>query len=92
MTLQEVAEMYRVSVKTVRRWIARGDLAAERLPGNRMIRIDTANIANLTRPVGNQSEKARRGIHGYWTIKKPKVPSTATSKTIVITDFFPEEE
>lgn len=92
MTIQEFADMYRVSPKTVRRWIAKGDLAAERLPGNRLIRIDTASTANLTKPVGNATPKPRRGISGYWTFRKPKAVSTSSSRIVVITDYFTEDE
>ena len=92
MTIQEFADMYRVSTKTVRRWIANGDLAAQRLPGNRLIRIDTANTANLTKPVGNAIPKPRRGLSGYWTFRKPKVVSPSTSRIVVLTDFYAEDE
>lgn len=92
MTIQEFADMYRVSTKTVRRWIANGYLAAERLPGNRLIRIDTASTANLTKPVGNASAKPRRGISGYLIFGKPKVVSHPSSRFVVITDFFAEDE
>jgi excisionase family DNA binding protein len=98
MTIQECADLYRVSTKTVRRWIADGHLAAERLPGNRLIRIDTASTANLTKPVGNANPKPRRGMSGYLIFRKPKVvsppPSTSPSPSrfIVITDFFAEDE
>ncbi len=92
MTIQEIADMYRVSTKTVRRWISRGDLKAERLPGNRMIRVDIANIANLTKPVGPVASKPRRGITGYWSIKTPKTNIPLPPKFVVITDFFPESE
>lgn len=92
MTIQEFADLYRVSTKTVRRWIANGDLAAERLPGNRLIRIDTASTANLTKPVGNAKPKPRRGISGYWTLGKPKIVSPSPSRVVVITDYFTEGE
>jgi len=92
MTIQEFADMYRVSTKTVRRWIANGHLAAERLPGNRLIRIDTASTANLTKPVGNAKPNTRRSISGYLTLRKPKVVSPPPSRFVVVTDFFAEEE
>lgn len=90
MTIQEVAEMYRVSTKTVRRWISSGDLHAERLPGNRMIRIDTANVTNLTKPVGYSATKRTFGDFQYMTFKLPKKETPAEIITII--DYFDEDE
>jgi excisionase family DNA binding protein len=89
MTIQEVADMYRVSTKTVRRWISSGDLPAERLPGNRMIRIDTANISNLTKPVGHSPKKPRTWGSQYITFKFPK--KEAPSRIITITDYSDDD-
>lgn len=45
-SLAQVAEAFGVSERTVRRWIADGDIVAYRL-GRRQIRIDTESLAGL---------------------------------------------
>ena len=49
LTVPEVAELFRVSTKTVRRWIARGYIRAYKLPGNRLIRIDVDSLDSMKR-------------------------------------------
>ena len=49
MTITEVAELYRVSTKTVRRWIAAGEVKAYKLPGKRLIRIDVDSLDGMKR-------------------------------------------
>jgi excisionase family DNA binding protein len=49
-TVQESATYLRVSVKTVRRMIAGGELIAYRL-GSRAIRIDMEQLESLLRPI-----------------------------------------
>lgn len=44
LTIPQVAERFGVSTKTVRRWIASGDLPARRV-GPRLVRIDAADVA-----------------------------------------------
>lgn len=68
MTIRDFAEMYRVSDKTIRRWIASGELPAERLPGGRLIRIDVANLQKLTRPVGYVRSPRQQRHNTYFTI------------------------
>lgn len=43
-TVAQAADFWGVSTKTVRRWIARGDVSAVRLPGNRLLRVDLDSI------------------------------------------------
>jgi excisionase family DNA binding protein len=43
----EVAELLRVHVRTVRRWIAKGKLEAKRTPGMR-IRVSRKEVCRLT--------------------------------------------
>lgn len=51
-TLQEAANTYGVSVRTIRRWIASGQITAYRM-GPRLIRLDAAQVAEqlLNQPV-----------------------------------------
>jgi excisionase family DNA binding protein len=49
-TIQRAAERNAISVDTVRRLIARGDLKAYRL-GERIIRVDLAEVDSLFRPI-----------------------------------------
>jgi excisionase family DNA binding protein len=50
MTMNEVAEKYKVSRQTVRKWIKEGKLRAERV-GARAIRIKTKEVEKLKREV-----------------------------------------
>lgn len=50
LTPEELAEICRVHVSTVRRWINTGRLQAIRLPGG-MYRIPTAEVERLRRPL-----------------------------------------
>jgi excisionase family DNA binding protein len=49
-TLQEAAEHYGVSVKTIRRYIAEGRLRAYKL-GSRTIRVSLDDVEALARPI-----------------------------------------
>lgn len=56
-SIQEAADILGVSTKTVRRYIAAGDLAAFRV-GSRLLRVQRADVEALARPVptaGGQS-------------------------------------
>jgi excisionase family DNA binding protein len=48
LSIPQVAERYGVSAKTVRRWIASGDLPARRV-GPRLVRINAADVADFGR-------------------------------------------
>jgi excisionase family DNA binding protein len=50
LTVQEVADMYAVSQKTVRNWIKEGKLEAVRI-GGRLIRIESRSLDALNEPV-----------------------------------------
>ena len=50
LTIDEVAQMHRVSRRTVERWIASGDLAALKLPGG-LVRITQEAAEALLEPV-----------------------------------------
>ena len=45
-TVQEAAERYRCSTKTIRRWIYDGIIKARRI-GPRLIRIDASSLENM---------------------------------------------
>ena len=49
-SLNDAAAMYAVSVKTLRRMIARGEIDARRV-GSRMIRVNLVTLAGALRPV-----------------------------------------
>ena len=49
-TPEELAELCRVHVSTVRRWIANGSVTAIRLPGG-MYRIPGAEVERLRQPI-----------------------------------------
>lgn len=54
-TLQQAAEIYGVHPRTIRRWIASGRLAAERV-GPRLIRLNADQVhAQVSEPVGGCS-------------------------------------
>ena len=50
-TTEELANLCRVHVATVRRWIAHGRLGAIRLPGG-LYRIPATEVKRLRQPVG----------------------------------------
>lgn len=52
LTTAEVAERYRVSTMTVRRWVAAGELEAIRLPGGQL-RYRAADVDALATPVAD---------------------------------------
>lgn len=47
LTIEEVANVFKVSQRSVRRWIASGELKAYRLPGDRLIRIEVESLDRL---------------------------------------------
>lgn len=49
LTTAEVADQYRVSTMTVRRWVQAGDLEAIRLPG-RQLRFRRSAVESLAQP------------------------------------------
>jgi excisionase family DNA binding protein len=49
-TIQDAADLYGVSTKTVRRWIAEGRLDGYRV-GDRLIRVDLTSNAGLVVPM-----------------------------------------
>ncbi len=59
LSISEIAEMYGISTKTVRRWAARGDIQLERLPGGRLLRADAATLQGITEPVNFKGRKSK---------------------------------
>lgn len=51
MSIAQVAEVLGCDERTVRNYIARGDLAASRIKGSRLIRINSADVAALLEPI-----------------------------------------
>lgn len=49
--IQEAADEFAVSTKTIRRWISAGDLEARRF-GPRLIRVRMSSLQSAGRPVG----------------------------------------
>lgn len=60
LTIAEIAEVYAVSTKTVRRWISDYELEAWRLPGGRLLRIDAASLDRIIEPVTYRGYTKRR--------------------------------
>ena len=58
LTIQEVAQLYAVSERTVRNWIYEGKLEARRV-GGRVIRIESRSLDSLTEPVQFQGYRSR---------------------------------
>ena len=50
-TIEEAAELFRSSSRTVRRMIARGDLPAVRIKGQKAIRIRAVDALAVLRPI-----------------------------------------
>jgi excisionase family DNA binding protein len=59
LTIQEVAQLYAVTEKTVRNWISEGKLEARRI-GGRIIRIESRSLEMLNEPVQYQGYRNRR--------------------------------
>ncbi len=59
LTIQEVAQLYAVSERTVRNWIYEGKLEARRI-GGRVIRIESRSLDSLNEPVQFQGYRSRR--------------------------------
>ncbi|MCW2513579.1 MAG: hypothetical protein JWR11_2621 [Mycobacterium sp.] len=51
-TIQQSADFLNVSQKTIRRYIASGQLKAKRV-GPRLIRVDRESLLALAQPIGN---------------------------------------
>ncbi|MDP9026435.1 MAG: helix-turn-helix domain-containing protein [Actinomycetota bacterium] len=49
-TVREAATLFKVSDKTIRRMISRGDIRAERI-GPRLIRVDLNSLESIGRPL-----------------------------------------
>ena len=60
LSIAEVAEIYGISSKTVRRWIARGEINAGRTPGGRLLRIEAASLDGILEPVHYRGYTPRR--------------------------------
>jgi excisionase family DNA binding protein len=63
LSVVEVADIYGVSCKTVRRWIARNQVKAGRTPGGRLLRIEASSLDGILEPVhyrGYTQRKSRR--------------------------------
>jgi excisionase family DNA binding protein len=61
LSIAEVADIYGVSQKTVRRWVSRFDVKAYRMPGGRLLRIDAASLDGILEPVNYRGYVPRRG-------------------------------
>ena len=59
LTVQDGAARASVSTKTIRRWIARGELNGYRM-GPRLVRIDAAELDGMLRPIPTAAERAQR--------------------------------
>lgn len=57
LTTAEVADEYRVSTMTVRRWVAAGDLEAIRLPGG-TLRYRRSDVEHLRQPAVDTTKEA----------------------------------
>lgn len=53
-TIQDAADYFQVSTKTIRRRIADGEIRATRF-GPRLIRVDLETLENVGRPIGGAS-------------------------------------
>lgn len=60
LSIAEVADIYGVSHKTVRRWIARNHLTTWRMPGGRLLRIEAASLDGILEPVNYRGYDSRR--------------------------------
>ncbi len=49
--LQQAADLCGVDYRTIRRWVARGDLDAVRV-GRKLLKVDAAAVEALMQPVG----------------------------------------
>jgi len=58
MTLDEVAELHRVSRRTVERWAANGVLPVSKLPGGQ-VRVEEKDARRLLKPVTSSSAGSR---------------------------------
>ena len=56
LTLQQVAELKNVNVRSVRRWVSEGRLPAHRVGGN-LIRIYPEDVAKLDTPIPTGSDQ-----------------------------------
>lgn len=50
-TIRQAAEYLGVTDRTIRNYIARGDLPASRIRGSRQVRIDQADLDALLQPI-----------------------------------------
>jgi excisionase family DNA binding protein len=56
-TVQEAADLKKISVWTLRRYITQGRIQAERI-GPRLIRVNLASLENLGRPIQYSGDAA----------------------------------
>jgi excisionase family DNA binding protein len=63
LTIQEVAQLYAVTERTVRNWIYEGKLEARRV-GGRVIRIESRSLDFLSEPVQYQGYINRNNRRG----------------------------
>lgn len=59
-TIDEAADYYRVTPKTIRRMISRGDLRAVRLPGTRIVRLRVADLSSSAAWIPTATPRSRR--------------------------------
>lgn len=59
LTIAETADVYGVSEKTVRRWIADSQIIAWRMPGGRLLRIDASSLDGILEPVNYRGYMSR---------------------------------
>ena len=61
LSIAEVADIYGVSAKTVRRWVSRNEVRTYRMAGGRLLRIDAASLDGILEPVNFRGYKSRKG-------------------------------
>jgi len=61
LSIAEVADIYGVSKKTVRRWVSRNEVQTYRMAGGRLLRIDAASLDGILEPVNYRGHVSRKG-------------------------------
>lgn len=57
-SIQHAAERFGVTTRTVRHWIATGEITGYRLPGGRLIRVDMSEIEGKISPIPTSGPRA----------------------------------